>query len=222
MPPKFSKEMMEKIIFPEGLDDQPRTSPCEANCPAGNPIQKASALIQENRIEEALEYLRSRNPMPGTTGRVCSHPCEENCNRNKYDEGLSIRALERFAGDHADLTRVVKPQRKESSGKRLAVIGTGPAGMTGAYFSALLGHDVTVFESSPTLGGIPRMGIPDFRLPKDVVDREIGQILEVGVRARTNTLVGKDLDFERILKDYDACLIAVGTGKEKGLDVPGV
>jgi formate dehydrogenase (NADP+) beta subunit len=222
MPPKFSKEMIEKVVFPEGLADQPRTSPCEANCPAGNPIQKASALIQENRVEEALEYLRSRNPLPGITGRVCGHPCEENCNRNKYDEGLSIRALERFVGDHADLTRVIKPQRKESSGKRLAIIGSGPAGMTCAYFSALLGHDVTVFESSPTLGGIPRMGIPDFRLPKDVVDREIRQILEVGVRARTNTTVGKDLDFDKILKDFDACLIAVGTGKEKRLDVPGV
>jgi thioredoxin reductase/NAD-dependent dihydropyrimidine dehydrogenase PreA subunit len=94
--------------------------------------------------------------------------------------------------------------------------------MTCAYFSALLGHDVTVFESSPTLGGIPRMGIPDFRLPKDVVDREIGQILEVGVRPQTNTIVGKDIDFDRILKDFDACLIAVGTWKEKKLDVPGV
>jgi NADPH-dependent glutamate synthase beta subunit-like oxidoreductase len=222
MPPKFSKEMMEKVIFPGGLDEQPRTSPCEAACPAGNPIQKASSLIQENRVEEALEYLRSRNPLQGITGRVCGHPCEENCNRNKYDQGLSIRALERFAGDHVDLTRVMKPQRKENSGKRLAIIGSGPAGMTCAYFSALLGHDVTVFESSPALGGIPRMGIPDFRLPKDVVDREIGQILEVGVRAQTNTIVGKDLDFEKILKDFDACLIAVGTGKEKRLDVPGV
>jgi methionine aminopeptidase len=118
--------MMEKLVFPEGLEEQPRTSPCEASCPAGNPIQKADALIQENRVEEALEYLRSRNPLPGITGRVCGHPCEENCNRNKYDEKLSIRGLERFAGDHADLTRVMKPQRKESSGKRLAIIGSGP------------------------------------------------------------------------------------------------
>jgi NADPH-dependent glutamate synthase beta subunit-like oxidoreductase len=222
MPPKFSKEMMGKVIFPEELRDQPRTSPCEAHCPAGNPIQKASALIQENRIEEALEYLKSRNPLTGITGRVCSHPCEENCNRNRYDEGLSIRALERFAGDHADLTRVTKIGRRESSGKSLAIIGSGPAGMTCAYFSALLGHDVTVFESSPVLGGIPRVGIPDFRLPKGVVDREIGQILETGVRARTNTRVGKDIGFDKILKEFDACLIAAGTAKERRLDVPGV
>lgn len=222
MPPRFSKEIEEKVIFPDWLDYQPRTSPCEANCPAGNPIQKANALIKDNRIEEALEYLRSRNPFPGITGRICAHPCEQNCNRNKYDEGLSIRGLERFAVDHADWTRVLNPKRRESSGKRLAIIGSGPAGMTCAYFSALLGHDVTVFESSPTLGGIPRMGIPEFRLPKDVVDREVGQILEVGVRAQTNTTVGRDLEFDKILRDFDACLIAVGTGKERRLDVPGI
>ena len=222
MPPRFSKEIEEKVIFPDWLDYQPRTSPCEANCPAGNPIQKANALIKDNRIEEALEYLRSRNPFPGITGRICAHPCEQNCNRNKYDEGLSIRGLERFAVDHADWTRVLNPKRRESSGKRLAIIGSGPAGMTCAYFSALLGHDVTVFESSPTLGGIPRMGIPEFRLPKDVVDREVGQILEVGVRAQTNTTVGRDIEFDKILRDFDACLIAVGTGKERRLDVPGI
>jgi heterodisulfide reductase subunit A len=94
--------------------------------------------------------------------------------------------------------------------------------MTCAYFSALLGHDVTVFESSPTLGGMPRIGIPDFRLPKDVVDREVGQILEAGVRARTNTTVGRDIEFDKILADFDACLVAVGTWKERCLDVPGV
>ena len=221
MPPRFSKEMQEKVTFPDWLSYQPRTSPCEANCPAGNPIQKVHALIKENRTEEALEYLRSRNPFPGITGRVCAHPCEQSCNRNKYDEGLSIRALERFAADHADLTRIMRPQKRERTGKALAIIGSGPAGMTCAYFSALLGHDVTVFESSPTLGGIPRIGIPDFRLPKDVVDREVGQILEVGIRARPNTTVGRDIEFDKILADFDACLLAVGKWKERSLDVPG-
>jgi formate dehydrogenase (NADP+) beta subunit len=222
MPPRFSKEMQGKVTFPDWLTYQPRTSPCEANCPASNPIQKVNALIKESRTEEALEYLRARNPFPGITGRVCAHPCEQSCNRNKYDEGLSIRALERFTADHADLTRITRPRKKERSGKTLAIIGSGPAGMTCAYFSALLGHDVTVFESSPTLGGMPRIGIPDFRLPKDVVDREVGQILEAGVRARTNTAVGRDIEFDKILADFDACLVAVGTWKERCLDVPGV
>ena len=221
MPPRFSKEIQGKVTFPDWLSYQPRTSPCEASCPAGNPIQKVNALIKENRAEEALEYLRSRNPFPGITGRVCAHPCEQSCNRNKYDEGLSIRALERFAADHADLTRIMRLQKRERTGKALAIIGSGPAGLTCAYFSALLGHDVIVFESSPNLGGLPRIGIPDFRLPKDVVDREVGQILEVGVRARPNTTVGRDIEFDKILADFDACLIAVGTWKERSLNVPG-
>jgi NADPH-dependent glutamate synthase beta subunit-like oxidoreductase len=221
MPPRFSNELVQKIIFPEWRDDAPRTSPCEANCPAGNPIQKIHALIQEDRPEEALTFLRSRNPFAGVTGRVCAHPCEGVCNRNAYDEGLAIRSLERFAADHADAISVRQPKRAESTGKKVAIIGSGPAGMTCAYFSVLLGHAVTVFESSKTLGGIPRTAIPDFWLPKDIVEREIGQILELGVRVETGTAVGRDIAFDKILKEYDACLIAVGASKERVLDIPG-
>ena len=221
MPPKFSKEITERIICPERPESQPRTSPCEANCPAGNPIQKSHALIKEERLEEALSYLKSRNPFPGITGRICAHPCEEQCNRGQYDEKISIRSLERSAADRADLTRLMKPKRRELTGKRLAIIGSGPAGMTCAYFSALLGHAVTVFESAPIPGGIPRTLVPDFRLPKDVVDREMGQVLELGVQVRTNTAVGKDIAFDEILKTFDACLIATGTWKARQLDVPG-
>jgi len=168
-----------------------------------------------------LAYLRSRNPFAGITGRVCAHPCEGVCNRNEYDEGLAIRALERFAADHADVAPVGQPQRAKRTGKKVAIIGSGPAGMTCAYFSALLGHAVTVFESSTTLGGIPRTAIPDFWLSKDIVEREIVQILELGVRAETNTAVGKDIAFNKILKEHDACLIAVGASKERDLDIPG-
>ena len=221
MPPRFSNELIQKIIFPRWRDDAPRTSPCEANCPAGNPVQKINALIQEDRITEALAYLRSRNPFAGITGRVCAHPCEGVCNRNEYDEGLAIRALERFAADHANATSVSQPKRAIRTGKKVAIVGSGPAGMTCAYFSALLGHAVTVFESSTTLGGIPRTAIPDFGLPKDIVEREIGQILELGVRAQTNTAVGQDIAFNQILKENDACLIAVGASKERDLDIPG-
>jgi len=221
MPPKFSTELVQKIIFPQWREDAPRTSPCEANCPAGNPIQKIHALIQEDRIEEALAFLRSRNPFAGITGRVCAHPCEGVCNRNAYDEGLAIRSLERFAADHADAISVRQPKRAESTGKTVAIIGSGPAGMTCAYFSALLGHAVTVFESSKTLGGIPRTAIPDFWLPKDIVERDIAQILELGVRVETGMAVGRDIAFDKIVKAYDACLIAVGAGKERGLDIRG-
>ncbi len=221
MPPRFSNELEQKIIFPEWRYDAPRTSPCEANCPAGNPVQKINTLLQEDRIPEALAFLKSRNPFPGITGRVCTHPCEGVCNRSEYDEGLAIRSLERFAADHADAIAVSQPQRAESTGKKVAIIGSGPAGMTCAYFLALLGHAVTVFESSEVLGGIPRTAIPDFWLPKDIVEREIEQILDLGVRAETNTTVGKDVAFNKILKENDACLIAIGASQERGLDIPG-
>jgi NADPH-dependent glutamate synthase beta subunit-like oxidoreductase len=221
MPPKFSNELVQKLIFPEWRNDAPRTSPCETNCPAGNPVQKINTLIQENRIAEALAFLKSRNPFPGITGRVCTHPCEGVCNRNEYDEGLAIRALERFAADHADAIAASQPQKAKSTGKKVGVIGSGPAGMTCAYFLALLGHGVTVFESSTTLGGIPRTAIPDFWLPKDIVEREIAQTLELGVRAEVNTAVGKDIAFNQIWDEHDACLIAIGASQERGLDIPG-
>jgi len=222
MPPKFSSETRQKIIFPNTAENQPRTSPCEFNCPAGNPIQRVHALVQENRIEEALEFLRSRNPFPAITGRVCAHPCEPVCNRNEYDQGLAIRALERFAADHANANAVARIKPQKRTGKKLAIIGSGPAGLTCAYFSAMLGHNVAVFESSPVLGGIPRMAIPDFWLPKDVVDREIGNVLALGIKAHTNTTVGRDIAFEEILAEVDACLIAVGAGRDRCLDIPGV
>ena len=209
MPPRFSLELEKPTVFAGYLKYQSRTSPCEAACPAGNPIQKVHSLIKEQRLEEALEYLKSRNPLSGITGRVCDHPCELECNRMNYDEALSIRALERFAADHADRTKLRRPRRMEDTGKTLAVIGSGPAGMTCAYFSALFGHRVTVFEASASLGGMPRIGIPDYRLPKSIVDREVGQILELGVTARTNTAVGRDIGFDAILDEYDLSLIHI-------------
>ena len=139
MPPRFSRELYEKVIFPDTQGYQPRTSPCEVHCPAGNPVQKVHALIRESRVEEALEYLMARNPFPGVTGRVCPHPCEARCNRNEYDEGVFIRGLERFAADHADLARVGRPKVGEKTGKTLArqapVIARERAGETGSQVS---------------------------------------------------------------------------------------
>ena len=221
MPPKFSREIQQPIIFAGSLDFQPRTSPCEVDCPAGNPIQKISYLIRDHRFEEALEYIRARNPFPGVCGRVCPHPCEGKCNRSHYDEGVSIRALERALFDHSVMAKVRRPLPMARTGKRIAVIGSGPAGMTGAYFSSLFGHSVTVFEALPFLGGMMRSGIPDYRLSKDVLDREIGQILDLGIQSKTNTVVGQDITLAEIMAEYDACLVSVGTWKARRLDVPG-
>lgn len=198
-----------------------KVPPCEANCPAGEAIETTISLIQSNRFEEALENIRLENPFPGICGRVCFHPCETYCNRNEYDEPIAINALERVAFDHADASATKQIVKKAETGKRVAIIGSGPAGMTCAYFLAILGHEVTVFEALPVPGGIPRVGIPEYRLPQDVVDREVRQIAELGVEIKTNTEVGKDVSFDDILKEYDACFIAVGAHQSASMDIPG-
>ena len=184
MPPRYSREIEQPIVMGDSLKDQFRTSPCEASCPAGNPIQKMQSLVEKGRFGEALRYLRARNPFPGVTGRVCPHFCQAKCNRDRLEGCVNTRALERAAYDYAP--KGIEPfTRAPETGKHVAVVGGGPAGMTAAYFLSLLGHDVTVYESGPVLGGIPRYAVPDFRLPRDVVDREIGWILETSPWART-------------------------------------
>ena len=220
MPPVFSRETTRVFVQDASHAGQGRTSPCECRCPAGNPIQKMERAIADGNEALALEYLRARNPFPGVTGRVCPHPCEPGCNRNSYDEGVAIRALERHAADYGSAFRRMKSL--PSTGKRIAVIGSGPAGLTCAYFSALLGHTVDVFEASPVAGGVPRQAIPDFRLPKAVVDREVGLVLGLGVNILTNTAVGRDISLASLLERYNACLIAAGNGKERRLDIPGI
>ena len=198
-----------------------KKAPCAANCPAGEEIQTTISLIHNNRFEEALENIKAENPFPGVCGRVCYHPCSSHCNRNDFDEAVATNALERAAFDYADNGILRKPLRKKETGKRVAIIGSGPAGMTCAYFSAILGHRVDLFESSQVLGGIPRTGIPEYRLPRYVVDKEIRQIIELGINVRTNTEVGKDINFEKIIAEYDACFVGVGAHGSVRLGIPG-
>ncbi len=222
MPPKFSKERTHPTSFEMSRPiDQTKTSPCEAACPAGHDIQRTIFLIKNNRFEEALENVRAKHPFPGVCGRACFHPCETPCNRQFCDQGISIRALERAAFDLADRKKINSPKGREKTGKKVAIIGSGPAGMTCAYFSALFGHEVTIFEALPFLGGMPRIGIPDHRLPKDVVDEEVGEILKLGIKTRTNVRIGIDIPFQEIRDQYDVCLVATGAWKERHLDIPG-
>ncbi len=222
MPPKFSRELDRSFHYCAGTPkDQPRTSPCEASCPAGHTIQRTIQLIQQGRFEEALENVRSRNPFPGVCGRACFHPCEAPCNRQFYDEPISVRALERAAFDLAEQEKIRRPKCKPLTGKKVGIVGAGPAGMTAAYFLSLFGHEVTVFEALPVAGGMPGMGIPEYRLPKKVVEREVANILSLGVDLRTNTRVGKDISLQEIVKGNDACLIATGAWREKKLNIPG-
>ncbi|MBA7693156.1 Ferredoxin--NADP reductase [subsurface metagenome] len=198
------------VVAEQGPQFLNRMAPCGAACPAGENIERTAYFIENQRFEEALESIKSENPFPGTCGRACFHPCEASCNRIQYDEGVATNALERAAFDYADSSRVKKPEKRPPTGKKVAVIGSGPAGMTAAYFLSLLGHKVTVFEALPIAGGAPRFGIPERRLPKNVVDREIKEIADLGVDIRVNTKIGKDIAFEELTKEHDACLIAAG------------
>lgn len=217
MPPIYSKELITRFIHHTGQSRQMRTSPCEDKCLLGNAVQKVHTLISDGQTDEALLWLHLRNPFPGITGRVCPHPCEAACNRHNHDEPVAIHCLERYAADYGRSFPVIPCK---SSGKKIAVIGSGPAGLTAAHFAALLGHSVDIYESSPVMGGVPRQAIPDFRLPKDIVDNECVAAAK-GIRVFTNVAVGSDVRLSDILDRYDACLMAVGLWKERILNIPG-
>ena len=150
MPPKYSREITRPIALGDSLKEQFRTSPCEQSCPAGNPIQKMQALVEQGSFGEALRYLLAKNPFPGVTGRVCPHFCQNRCNRAGFDACVNTRAIERAAADFGgrDVARFTP---RPATGRRVAVIGGGPAGLSAAWFLALLGHGVTVYEANPCL-----------------------------------------------------------------------
>lgn len=220
MPPKYSRELSEPVAFGPKLVFQFRTSPCEHACPAGNSIQKMQALAEKGDFTEGLRYLRAKNPFPGVTGRVCPHFCMDACNRNEMEGAVNTRALERSCSEFAE-PGAIRFRKRPATGKRVAIIGGGPAGLTSAYFLSLLGHDVTIYESRAVMGGMPRYGVPSFRLPRYIVDREVGQILEYGIRAFVNTKVGEDITLQEIRDRFDAVIVATGLPKENSLPIPG-
>ena len=180
------------------------------------------ALIAAGKFKEALKLIKRDNPFPIVCGRVCNHPCEEACKRGEVDEPIDIMHLKRFVADLDlnDETRFV-PEVKEKKGKRVAVVGAGPAGLTAAYYLAIEGYDIDVFEALPVAGGWLAVGIPEYRLPKDVLKAEIKVIEDLGVKIHLNTRIGKDISFEKLRQDYDALFIGCGTVLSSKLDVPG-
>jgi 2-oxoacid:acceptor oxidoreductase delta subunit (pyruvate/2-ketoisovalerate family) len=197
-----------------------KTPPCSAACPVGNDIVAFIQKITEGDFEGAWSLIKEENPFPGVCGRVCFHPCELKCNRGAYDEPIAIHALERFVSDYAS-TLNKKIERVPGARKgKIAIIGSGPAGMSCAYHLVRLRYEVTVFESSPSAGGMLRMGIPSYRLSKDVLDRELSAIQELGVEIRTGIPFGENLELDD-LKDYQAAFIATGAHRGRGLNIPG-
>jgi len=191
-----------------------KTPACQNACPAGNDIEAFIKLIQKGDYENACRHLKCEEPFPAVLGRVCFGFCEAACNRRVLDEGISIRELERFVGDHGS-PALRFPEPAEEHGKTLAVVGSGPAGMSAAYFARLLGFRVTVFEKEPEMGGILRLGIPAYRLPREVVAREFEGLRAMGIRLIPGTAVGSDIPIERILKEHD--YVFLGTGVHASL-----
>lgn len=195
--------------------------PCTLKCPAGTDCRGYIGLIAEGKYHEAAALVKEKFPFPASIGRVCPHPCEKACRRANVEEPLSIAFLKYFAGDMDLKENPYMPEKKPSTGKRVAIIGGGPAGLTAAYFLTIGGHEVTVFDQSPKMGGMLRYGIPEYRLPKAVLDAEIALIEKLGVHFRNQTKIGRDITLDALRSEYDAVLVAVGAWTSSKMGVPG-
>ncbi len=217
-------------LFPQAVPntfaiDKRGVPMCEETCPIHTRTQGYVNLIAEGRFAEALKVIRDVNPFPASLGRVCHHPCEDRCQRGHHDEPIAICSLKRFVADwEVEQGLVPEPDKTaEPKGRRVAVIGSGPAGLTAAYDLAREGYGVTVFEKYFKPGGLMRTGIPPFRLPRDVLDREIDWILDHGIELKLNSPLGeKGLTLDSLFKDgYEAVILALGTTKGKALGIAG-
>ena len=193
--------------------------PCSARCPAEVDVPGYVALIREGRCADAVRLIRKDNPFPTVCALVCEHPCEEHCRRRMLDDAVNIRALKRYAADNAGI--VPPPANAPATGKKIAVIGGGPGGLTAAYYLQLMGHSVSVYERREKLGGMLRYGIPAYRLPFAQLDRDIDAILATGIQVHTNTSLGSEISFEELDKNYDAILMATGAHVGSPCGIPG-
>lgn len=188
--------------------------PCNHVCPAGNDVQGFLHALAEDRVDDGLEILLRTTPFPSVCGRVCPAPCMAQCNRIELDGAVNVRQLERLAGDEGNVTLVPAEARTE----RVAIVGSGPGGLAAAYHLALFGYGVTLYEAGPGLGGLLRTGIPEFRLPADILDMEVGRILDLGVEVVTNSPVNRKRLFE-MTQNHDAVLVATGLQELRGLQL---
>lgn len=193
--------------------------PCVSLCPAHVDIPGYIALVSEGRYGDAIRLIRKDNPFPTTCGFICEHPCEARCRRNMMDDSVNIRGLKRVAADFAG--EVDPPERAPSTGKRIAILGGGPGGLSAAYYLQLMGHQAVIYEMLPKLGGMLRYGIPNYRLPKDRLDQDIQAVLKTGVEVRHGLKIGRDITIQQLREEYDAVLITIGASTDKKLGLEG-
>ena len=202
--------------------------PCMMACPAHTNAGRYVGLIAEGRFEEAYRYARSPNPMASICGRVCAHPCESACRRGDIDRPIAIRALKRFLTERhgPESKRPVDVNEGRAQKKlpfKVAVIGAGPVGLSAAHDLALLGYPVTIFEGAPVAGGMLYLGVPEYRLPRDVIEAQVREILAIGdITLKLNHTAGRDFTVAELRQEFDAVLIAVGAHRSRDLTIPGV
>ncbi|MBI4643832.1 MAG: FAD-dependent oxidoreductase [Deltaproteobacteria bacterium] len=194
--------------------------PCQAACPLDIRVREKLRLMQEGKMAAAMEVLLERCPFPGILGRICSHPCETSCTRGSLEAPIAIAALKRYVAD-LDPEAVLRVAPGPSRPEGVAVVGGGPAGLMAAYELRLLGYRVTLFEAESVLGGALRFYIPVFRLPREVLDRELAVLDKLGVEVLLRTRVGRDVPLEELRRDYAAVFLALGAHKSLSLQVPG-
>ncbi|MEJ2718690.1 MAG: NAD(P)-binding protein [Deltaproteobacteria bacterium] len=214
MPSERRKTGLWRYLRPEFIR---KSSPCSEACPAGNDIEGFLLLAEQERYGEALERLLGESPFPGVCGRVCFHPCESACNRGAFDGAVSIQGVERFVAEGEPTNW---PAPAASRQETVAIVGSGPAGLTCAYHLRRLGYEVTVFEKQAVLGGMLRLGIPAYRLPRGVLDREIDRILSLGVKVETGCRAGHDIPWRHLLT-WDAVFLAAGAHAAVSLRIQG-
>ena len=215
----FKEDYLEHIMYHRCLSTLNQPVPCVFRCPARVDIPGYIALVREGRYEDAIRLIRKDNPFPTTCGFICEHPCEALCRRNMIDDAVNIRGLKRMAADAAGY--VAPPECAPSTGKNVAVVGGGPSGLSAAYYLQLMGHQVTVYETLPELGGMLRYGIPNYRLPKERLDQDIQAILDTGVKVEFGKDIGKDISLTELKEQYDAVLISIGASTDKKMGLPG-
>ncbi len=208
---QFGDEYRSHISNGRCAENVQQTIPCITLCPAHVDVPGYVALIKEGDYEGAVKVIRNSNPFPTACAMVCEHPCEKKCRRTLIDAPINIRGLKKYAVDQAPADKVPTPAANVKTGKKIAVVGGGPTGMTCAYFLALMGHEVVIYEEHEKLGGMLRYGIPEYRLPKERLDQDITGILNAGdITVHYNTKVGKDISFGELKSKFDAVYLGIG------------